>query len=359
MDATQSTDPRVSTPIDVALVGYGLAGAVFHAPFISATAGLRLRAIVTAGHRAQARQDHPGVEVVPSAEALWSLADSIGLVVVASPNRTHLPVALNALERGVPVVVDKPLAVRASDAQRLADEADRRGVLLSVFHNRRWDGDYLTVRKLVNEGTLGTVWRFESRFERWRPKPKAGWRELGDPAEGGGVLLDLGPHLIDQSLQLFGPVSRVYAEIDRRRDGALVPDDAFVALEHASGVRAQLWMSETAGRMGPRFRILGSRGAYVKRGLDPQEEMLRTGCRPHDGGFGEETAAGWGTFASGRDSRPVPTEPGNYLRYYELLAAALRCGGPAPVPASDGVQALKIIEAAMASAESKQVLSLD
>ena len=343
-------DTSALAPIDVALVGYGLAGSVFHAPLITATPGLRLAAVVTTTHAAEASRTLPGVEVVSRAEDLWSRRGRFGLVVVATPHRTHLPITMAALEAGAAVVVDKPMAVRAIDAQQMVDEAARRGLVLSVFHNRRWDGDFLTLRHLIENDSLGAVWRFESRFERWRQTPKAGWRDDPDPDAGGGVLLNLGPHLVDQALQLFGPVKRVHAEIDCRRPGAQTPDDTFLALEHESGVHSHLWMNEVAGRMGPRFRVLGSKGAYVKRGLDPQEEMLRTGCKPHDGGFGEETAAGWGTLSCGRNSRPVPTEAGNYVRFYEQMVEAVRSNGPVPVDPVDGVRALQIIETATAAA---------
>jgi predicted dehydrogenase len=218
-------DDRVSGGPDgtlrVGLIGYGLAGSAFHAPLIAATPGMELAAVVTANpERArQVRERYPGAVVVDSAERLWERAPDLDLTVVATPNRTHVPLAVAALDAGLAVVVDKPLATTAEDGRRLADEARRRGLLLSVFQNRRWDGDFLTLRRLIGEGALGEVHRFESRFERWRPTPKTGWREQGDPAEAGGVLFDLGAHLIDQALVLFGPARRVYAELDRRRPG--------------------------------------------------------------------------------------------------------------------------------------------
>jgi predicted dehydrogenase len=178
--------------------------------------------------------------------------------VVAAPNRAHVPLARTAIDLGKAVVVDKPLALTAAEGRALVDAARARGVLLTVFQNRRWDGDLLTVRRLLTEGALGDVYRFESRFERWRPTPKPGWRESGAPEEGGGVLVDLGSHLVDQAASCSGPVSQVYAELDRRRPGVQVDDDAFVALTHASGVRSHLWMSAVAAQLGPRLRVLGA-----------------------------------------------------------------------------------------------------
>ena len=218
-----------------------MAGEVFHAPLVESVDGLELAAIVTSNpeRRQRATVAHPSARLIDSTADLWSAACAelgLQLVVVAAPNRAHVPVALDALAAGLHVVVDKPLAVTAEDGRRVVDEAERRGLVLSVFHNRRWDGDFLTVRRLVGEGVLGEVWRFESRFERWRPERLASaWRERGDPADGGGLLMDLGSHLIDQALVLFGPPVAVYAELSRRRPGADVDDDTFVALEHRSG----------------------------------------------------------------------------------------------------------------------------
>ena len=200
--------------------------------------GLSLASVVTSNpERAeQARTAHPGVEVLPDADALFGAAGSHDLVVVAAPNREHVPLGLAAVEAGLHLVVDKPLAASVADAQRLADAAEARGVVASVFHNRRWDGDFLTLRRLISDGSLGELARLESRFERWRPEvDQDRWREGGDPEDAGGLLFDLGPHLIDQVLELLGPATSVYAELRRLRPGAEVDDDVFLALEHASG----------------------------------------------------------------------------------------------------------------------------
>lgn len=346
------TDSRIEAGEDirVGLIGYGLAGSAFHAPLIATTPGMTLAAVVTSNpERARAASDaYPGVEVVASA-GLWERAAELDLVVVASPNRTHVPLAHGALEAGLAVVVDKPLAATSADARHLVDEARSRGLLLSVFQNRRWDGDFLTLRRLLAEGALGTVHRFESRFERWRPAPKPGWRERGDPADAGGVLFDLGSHLVDQALVLFGPVTHVYAEIDRRRPGVEVDDDAFVALTHASGVRSHLWTSLVAAAENGRMRVLGSRAAYVKQGLDVQEAALRGGDRPGPG-WGSEPPERWGRLGAGDEWHPVPTERGDYPAFYAGIAAALRTGAPPPVDPADAVAVLEIIEAARRSA---------
>ncbi|HEY3258681.1 MAG TPA: Gfo/Idh/MocA family oxidoreductase [Pseudonocardiaceae bacterium] len=339
------------SPLRVGLLGYGLAGSVFHAPLIATTEGLRLDAVVTANpqRRAQVLRDHPQARVMDSAEQLLA-SDSVDLVVVATPNRSHVPLARLAVQAGLPVVVDKPLAATAAEGRELVAEARRQGVLLTVFQNRRWDGDYLTVRRLLREDVLGTVSRFESRFERWRPTVRERWRELPAPEEAGGLLFDLGSHLVDQALQLFGPVVSVYAEVERRRPGAQVDDDAFVALTHEAGTHSHLWMSAVAAQLGPRMRVLGDRAGYTKYGLDVQEEALRAGGRPDRGSWGADPPHQWGKVGVDGDLRELSTEPGCYQRFYGGLVAAVRDGAAMPVDPSDSVTVLEILEMARNSA---------
>jgi scyllo-inositol 2-dehydrogenase (NADP+) len=344
------------TALRTGLIGYGLAGSVFHAPLIAATEGLALDTVVTANpeRQEQARAEHAGVRVAASADELFERAGDLDLVVIASPNNTHVPLATTALKAGLSVVVDKPVAGTAGEARDLAALADKSGLLLSVFQNRRWDNDFLTVRRLIDDGELGDVWRFESRYERWRPRLKGGWRESGDPAQVGGLLYDLGSHVVDQALVLFGPATRVYAESDNRRPGAETDDDTFVALTHASGVRSHLYVSATAAQLGPRFRVLGSRAGYVKYGLDPQEQALRAGERPGPE-WGREPESAWGRLGSGESPSTgggtlVPTLPGDYPAYYAAVAKALRGDGPNPVTALEAAAALDVIEAARRSA---------
>jgi predicted dehydrogenase len=324
------------------IAGYGLAGSVFHAPLIEATDGLEVAAVMTRSpERAEhARAAHPGVRVVDKVEAL---VEDIDLLVVATPNSAHVPVALAGLAVGVAVVVDKPLAVTAAEARRLLDAGGR----LSVFHNRRWDGDFLTVSRLLSEGALGRVTRFESRFERFRPQIKQGaWRELADAAEGGGLLLDLGPHLVDQAVQLFGPPLSVYAEVETRRPGAQVDDDVFIALEHEGGERSHLWMSAIAPLHGPRFRVSGLQAGFGCDGLDPQEGQLHAGKRPGDSGWGE-APPGW---VVGEAQTPVELERGRYEDYYAQVRDWAQGDAPPPVDPADGVRVLEILEQARAVA---------
>jgi len=330
----------------VGLVGFGPGGAIFHAPLIAALPAFDLTAIVTSDpeRRAQAARTYPAATILRTADDLWQRAADLDLVVIASPNRAHVPQAMAALEAGLAVVVDKPLAATADDARLLIAEAARRGLLLTVFHNRRWDGDFLTVRTLIADGALGDVWRFESRFERWRPAPQHTWREQGDPADAGGLLFDLGTHLIDQALALFGPAHRVHGELKRRRPGVFVDDDAFVALEHVNGVVSHLWMSSVAAQVGPRFRVLGSRAAFVKYGMDVQEDALRGGERPDRAGWGEDAKQHWGVLGVGDDLARVPTERGGYQEFYVQLGAALTSDAPLPVDPAEAVRTLTIID---------------
>jgi predicted dehydrogenase len=277
---------------------------------------------------------------------------------VAAANRAHVPLARSSIEAGLPVVVDKPLAPTAEEGRSLVREARDRGVLLTVFQNRRWDGDFLTARGLLEEGALGEVTRFESRFERWRPELSGGWRESGDPQDAGGLLFDLGSHLVDQALCLFGPVAQVYAELDSRRPGAQTDDDAFVALRHESGVRSHLWMSAVAAQPGPRFRVLGSRAAYVKFGFDVQEELLRGQPHLDDPLFGREPEDRWGSLGAGDQLRRVPTAPGAYHRFYEGVVPALRADAPPPVDPEDVVTGLEVLDAARRSASERRVIDL-
>jgi predicted dehydrogenase len=349
-------------------VGYGLAGSVFHAPLIAATAGLVLDTVVTSSQerREQALAEFPDVRFAASPEELWQRAGDLDLVVIASPNKTHVPIATAALEAGLPVVVDKPIAGTAAEARGLAALAQERGLLLSVFQNRRWDNDFLTLRRLVESGELGEVQRFESRFERWRPQLKGGWRESGAPEEIGGLLYDLGSHVVDQALTLFGPVVRVYAESDMRRPGAEADDDTFFALTHANGVRSHLYVSATAAQLGPRFRVLGSSAGYVKYGLDPQEAALRAGKRPGATGepWGVEPESLWGRLGAGESpltggGTPVDTDPGEYPAFYRAVATALREGTAPPVTAHEAAATLDVLEAARRSAREGVTVRLE
>ena len=331
--------------ISTALLGFGLAGSLFHAPSLAALDSFSLDVIVTGDpeRQAAARAAHPQARVVSRGE--WARAGSgMDLVVVATPPATHVGLAQAALEAGSAVVVDKPFAVTSAEGDALIALAQKRGLVLTTYQNRRWDGDYLTLKKLLARGALGRVRRFESRLERWQPAIAKEWKAQATAADGGGILYDLGTHLIDQALQLFGPPVRVYGEAAARRPEERSDDDSFVALEHAGGTVSHLWMNLNALQLGPRLRVLGSEAAFVKHVPDRQEAQLRAGILPGDTAYGVDPEENWGVL--GRDGAlvPVPTERGNFTEFYVILARALLQGGPVPVDPADSVAALRVIE---------------
>ena len=304
--------------------------------------------------------EHPDAALLHDVDALWSTGDDLDAVVVATPNATHVPLAAAAIDRGLAVVVDKPLANNADDAQELVDRARRAGVLLTVFHNRRWDAEQLTLDALIADGQLGTVIRYESRFERWRPQADpTKWRERSDPEVGGGLLLDLGSHLVDQALHRFGPARSVYAEIDGRR-GMPADDDVFVAITHRDGVISHLHASALVAAPGPRLRVLGTEAAMIAPALDTQEDRLRAGERPDRvPDWGREPEYARPRLAVGERSVPLLTGPrGDWPAFYRGLATALRDGGPPPVDPDDAVAALRVLDAARESSAQARVVSL-
>ena len=346
-----SSISALTAPLRVALAGYGLAGCFFHGPLLRALPGFAVTAVVTRDpeRRGHALGDFPGVAVVATFDDILRRRDDYDLVVIATRTATHAAFAMQAVEARVAAVVEKPLATTAADAQRLVDAAKRADVPLFPFLNRRWDTDMLTLRGLIAGGSLGTVHRFESRFERWRPiLDRTAWREVPSADGDGGVLLDLGAHLVDQALTLFGPVMHVHAEVAARRGGS--DDDVFIALKHRGGVTSHLWASSVAGAPGPRLRVLGSRGAYIHHKVDPQENALRAGISPGDAGFGELSRDDWGSLVRGDERIEVRPTPGRWLAFYEGVEATLRNGAPAPVPAEDAVAALAILDEARGSA---------
>lgn len=357
-----------SGQVRVALLGFGHGGAVFHAPLIASTPGMTLAAIVTGNPERQARaaREYPSAAILSSAEALWDVAQNVAqydLVVIATPNRTHVPLAIDAMRAGLPVVVDKPIAATAADAERLIAVSQETGKLLTVFQIARWSNAFLTIRRLLADDLLGPVVRFEARMERYRPIPRQGaWRERGAPEEAGGLLYDLGSHMIDQALMLFGTPLRVYAELDYRRPGTQVDDDTFVAIEFESHARAHLWASYVARRPGPAARIWGLRGSYEKRYGDRQEEALRAGQRPGEGVWGVEPAEHWAHLSADvggvHVEGAVESLPGDYPAFYAAVRVALLTGAAPPVDPRDAVQTMRVIEAAQRSAREHVVVAL-
>ncbi|QVQ54005.1 Gfo/Idh/MocA family oxidoreductase [Spiractinospora alimapuensis] len=333
----------------VALVGYGRGGALFHAPYIVATPGLRLAGIVTGNpdRQARAKREHPDAHVLPDIDTLWDNAVDFDVAVIATPDPTHASFARQALESGLSVVVDKPLALDPADARDLDARAAELELVLTVYQNRRWDTDYLTLWNVVDGGGLGRVHRFESRFEGWRPHAAGTWRDSETAAEGGGILNGMGPHLVDQAVNLFGPVSHVYAELDAIRPGVQAEDSAYLTLTHTSGgVRSSVAMSWVAAQPGPRFRLLGSEGAYT---------VDTAGASPD---WGPQPEPPLGRLGVAGDTHPVPAESGAYVSFWVGVRDAVALGEPVPVDTHDVIHGLEVIAAARRSAAEGRVVEV-
>jgi scyllo-inositol 2-dehydrogenase (NADP+) len=334
--------------IPVGLIGFGLSGQTFHAPMIAAVPGLELTCVVErSGELAQKK--YPQARVVRTVEEL--LADErIKLCVIATPNESHFELARRCLNAGRAVLVDKPFTVTSEEARLLVHLAEKRGLLLTVYQSRRLDGDFKTVRKILAAGSLGRIVMFESHFDRFRPTLKNAWREKAGP--GAGMLYDLGPHLIDQAMQLFGKPDSITADIRCERDGGLV-DDAFDLRLDYPGMRALLRSTMIACAHATRFVINGTAGSFLKTALDPQEEPLRRGIAPGGPGWGEDPEEHWGTLYLASDDSPrgrkVRTEPGDYREFYANMRDAMLGKAELLVKPEQAVDVIRAIELAFES----------
>lgn len=335
--------PTPSRPLRVGLLGYGFAGKTFHAPLVSAVEGLSLHAVASRD-AGKVHADFPGVRVHAKPEALIA-DDAIDLVVVATPNDTHAPLAHAALAAGRHVVVDKPFALDLAEARGLIVAAERAGRQLQVFHNRRWDSDYLTVRAAIESGALGRVTHFETKIDRFRPQVRDRWREQAVP--GAGIWFDLGPHLIDQALQLFGLPDSVFASLALQRDGALTDDWAHAVLAYG-GRRVLVHAGMLVAGGSARFVVHGTAGSAVKRAADGQEAQLLAGMRPGAPGWGEDGDALL-LYGEGGE-RQVPATPGDQRGFYAAVAAALRGESAPPVRPVEALAVMAVLEAGAASA---------
>jgi predicted dehydrogenase len=343
--------PARVVPIDVGLVGFGFAGKVFHAPVLRAVRGLRLTTIVQ--RRGAPEPLYADVQFVRTVEDL--LARPIDLVVVATPNTSHHPIAKQCLLAGRHVVVDKPFTTTLSEAEELVQLAKEKRRVLSVYQERRHTGDFVTLQKVLAEKTLGRVVSYEAHFERFRPelKPEA-WRE--QPLPGSGVWFDLGPHLLDQALLLFGTPQAISADIRIEREGAVV-DDAFDVTLHYPRLRAVLRASMLAASVAPSFAVRGTKGAFVKYGLDPQEEALKSGRTPDEPDWDVESSQMYGRLTTAEGTRAIPTIPSTFTRYYENIRdAVLGTAEPAVTPAQ-ALDVMRGLELAVASNARRCVLS--
>ena len=343
-----------SRTLRAGLVGYGLAGQTFHAPVLSAVPGLELAAVASSRpHKVHA--DWPGVAVVPDAAALVGRPD-IDLVVVATPNAQHHPVAKAALEAGKHVVVDKPFTLDVAEARELELLARRNNRVLAVYQNRRFDADYLTLKDLLASGELGRLVYLESHFDRFRPEVRDRWREQKVP--GAGLWVDLGSHLVDQAVQLFGTPDTLQLDTAALRDGAQVEDYFHAVLRYESGphapLRVVLHATTLAAHAAPRYIVHGTRGSYIKHGVDPQEDALRAGQRPPMAGWGADPQDGELVVPASDGGEPQrrvwPTRAGNYLEYYAAVRDAILGNGPNPVPPEQAVALMELLDIGQQSA---------
>jgi len=351
----------MSSEIGVAVIGFGLAGKVFHAPFVSAVPGLRLEAIVQRKGD-EAAKAYPKARILRSVEQALKDA-SVQLVVVGTPNETHFDLAKQALLAGKHVVIDKPFAATSAEAKELKELAEKQGVVLAPFHNRRWDGDFLTVRKLLDEGAVGRLVTYESHFDRFRPLPRENtWKEGASAANG--LLFDLGPHLVDQALTLFGVPEGITASVRKDRDKTDIEDAFDITLEYPEysghGLRAHCRSSMLACDAAPRFLLHGTKGSFKKWGLDPQEPTLVGGAKVPRMGEGEwlgEPESEWGTLTvapvladPGMLTRAkVKTELGDYRGYYANVRDAINGTAKLAVTPEDGYRVIRLLEMARES----------
>ncbi|GGY49154.1 oxidoreductase [Pseudoduganella albidiflava] len=340
---------------DVGLVGYGLGGAIFHAPMIAAIPGLRLARIASRSADPATLHPYPGVRLDDTPQAMLD-DPAIALVVVCTPNASHYALAKAALQAGKHVVVDKPFVLSSAEGDELAALARDRGLHLAVYQNRRWDGDFLTLRRTLESGELGAVHTYRAHFDRYAPQVKARWKEQAQP--GAGVLWDLGSHLIDQALQLFGKPHAVTAHLSTQRDGAQVEDAFELVLDHG-GTKAVLHAGALVRAPGPRYQVHGTLGSFVKAGIDPQEDALKAGQRPGDAGWGHDAPANFATITRADGSRhAVETLPGAYQAFYQGMYHAIAEGGEVPVKAEEAVDVIRVIEHALRSHRERRTIDV-
>ena len=326
-----------------AIIGYGLAGRTFHSNLLKG-AGFEISAVLTtsAARVAQVHEDFPSASVVSAVAQIIALKPDV--VVVASPNSFHAPQAIELLRAGIPVVIDKPMALNAKETEEIISVSESEGVAVTTFFNRRWDSDALTIKKILSEGILGNVFRFEARFERYRTlgNPDS-WRERLTPAEGGGKLLDLQPHLLSTTIEFFGKGELKYSSVRSIR--GLSDDDSFLALKHENNIDSYLSACEVMGSPGPRIRLTGDKASLVIHGLDPQEAHLRAGIYPENGKWSVDTRTP-AFIHRGDEITEYESLPGDYVQFYLQVKAALANGGEWPVSTDDALYIARIIDQA-------------
>ncbi|MGE6205241.1 oxidoreductase [Guptibacillus hwajinpoensis] len=337
--------------VKVGLVGFGFSGATFHAPVIESVQGLTITKVVSSNPEKVIKQ-FPEMEVVASTDELLN-DRAIELVIITTPNEFHFPMAKQALEAGKHVVLEKPFTVSVEEGERLIEIAEKYGSLLSVYHNRRYDNDFLTIQKLIKEEELGTVISYEAHYDRYSAEVHDRWRE--QDKKGSGILFDLGSHLIDQALILFGEPEAVYADVMTQREAGIT-DDYFHLVLHYGKRRVILHAGSLVKKHGPRYQVHGIKGSFVKWGIDPQEEALKKGRLPGDERWGEDESDQYGVLTKDDHDRVIPTIPGSYQTYYIELHRAICEQSTAPVTAREALKVIKVIELSLKSSEEKRLV---
>ncbi len=338
------------------IIGYGMSAKTFHIPFIEALEDFELAAVSTS-RREELSANHPGTRHHVDADALLSDSD-LDLVIITSPNTTHFGYAKQALTQGLHVVVEKPFTVTYGEAEQLVKVAAQSDKILTVYHNRRWDGDFLTLSELLESGKLGNLSHFETHFDRFRPAVRDRWRERAEP--GAGLLYDLGSHMLDQCVFLFGTPDWIQADIARQRPGAQIDDYVHMVLAYGR-MRAEVHISSVVNSPSPRFAIHGDGGSFVKYGLDPQENQLKAGLAVDHPDFGkedEDASGSWHPAPEGSPVQIIPSVPGRYKDFYTILARAVRGNEAPPVLPEDAAMVIRLIEMAQKSADTGRRINI-
>jgi len=342
--------------VKTGIVGYGNGGRLFNATILDSVEGFRITKIMTSNENNinAASQDFPEAEIVSKITDLTKDAD-IDLIVITTPNHLHHEVAKKALNAGKHVVVEKPFTPSVKEADELIELASKKNLVLSVNHNRRWDSDFLTVKKIIEGKKLGEIVDYEAHFDRFRNEVPNGWKEVSENA-GSGILYDLGSHLIDQALTLFGPPTEIYADLRKQRKNAEVPDN-FEVLLYYPNMKATLKASALVKAKGPTYSVHGSKGSFVKFGIDPQEEMLKSGLKPNGNwGWGQESQEIWGKLDVLEESATVESEIGDYRKFYKNIYEAITKKAELEVTPQQAREVIKVIELAKKSSVEKRVV---
>ncbi|WP_046174307.1 oxidoreductase [Domibacillus indicus] len=340
-------------PIGTAIIGYGFSGSTFHSPFLKTMEEFEVVCVLSSNEE-KVKKNLPDTDVEQAIDEVIK-RDDVELIVVTTPSSLHFDITKKALQAGKHIVLEKPMVPTSKEAEELTACAREHGVMLSVFQNRRYDGNFLTVKKLIDEGKLGDIYFYEAHYDRFEPAVAKGWREENKPASG--VLYDLGAHLIDQALALFGMPDSITADIQKQRPEAIVDDYFHLILTYGTK-RVTLHSSMLSFEQGSKYKVHGSQGTFMKKGEDPQEAELLAGSLPDGPDWGMDSIDQYGTLYTSSGSEKIVTLPGDYRHYYREVYECIRNGKPCSVAGEDGIKTARIIEAALESSREKRTIEL-